>query len=84
VHRVALADAWIGKGLSHLLFDFIEDHARSLRLPRIKADTNFDNPAVLHLFGEGYRLCLGSMKPVVFSVVHFYVLYLFRSSIYCC
>lgn len=58
VHRVALADAWAGKGLSHFLFDFIEDHARSLRLPSIKADTNFDNTAMLRLFEKrNYHHC---------------------------
>lgn len=57
-HRVAIAQKWIGKGLAKDLLLHIEDFARSHGINSIKADTNFDNPAMLRLFETmGYEYC---------------------------
>lgn len=57
-HRVAIAENQLGKGLAKALFGFIEDFAMGRGIPSIKADTNFDNPAMLNLFQKlGYAYC---------------------------
>ncbi|MNL81273.1 hypothetical protein D3C87_2083320 [compost metagenome] len=36
----------------------IEDHARSIGVYSVKADTNFDNPGMLNIFAKmGYQYC---------------------------
>lgn len=58
IHRVAISESHLGKGLAKKLFGFIEDYARSKNIHSIKADTNFDNPAMIHLFRTlGYIYC---------------------------
>lgn len=57
-HRVAIAEGHLGKGLAKAMFGHIEDFARSRRIPSVKADTNFDNAAMLSLFDKlGYTYC---------------------------
>jgi GNAT superfamily N-acetyltransferase len=57
-HRIALAEEYLGKGLARLMFDHIESFARQHYIYSIKADTNFDNAAMLHLFTHtGYVYC---------------------------
>ncbi len=57
-HRIAVADEYLGKGLARLMFDYIESFARQHQIYSIKADTNFDNAAMLHLFAQtGYVYC---------------------------
>jgi GNAT superfamily N-acetyltransferase len=57
-HRVAVADDYLGKGVAKALFDFIEAYAKQQGIASIKADTNFDNPAMLSLFDKyGYAYC---------------------------
>src|SRR5690554_5485726 len=57
-HRVAISQKWLGKGLAKQLFTHIEDFARSQGIHSVKADTNFDNTAMLHLFEtSGYTYC---------------------------
>lgn len=57
-HRVAISEAYLGRGLSKRLLGFIEDFARENNIPSIKADTNFDNAAMLHVFEKsGYSYC---------------------------
>lgn len=57
-HRVAIAEHQLGKGLAKALFGFIEEFARSRGIPSVKADTNFDNAAMLSLFEKlGYVYC---------------------------
>lgn len=57
-HRVAIANNKIGKGYAKQIFLFIEDFARSQNITSIKADTNFDNYAMLKLFNNmGYVYC---------------------------
>ena len=57
-HRIAVADEYLGKGLARLMFDYIESFARQHQIYSIKADTNFDNAVMLHLFVQtGYIYC---------------------------
>jgi GNAT superfamily N-acetyltransferase len=58
VHRIALSDQFIGKGLGKVILKFIEDLARTNNVPSIKVDTNFDNAAMLKTFENlGYKYC---------------------------
>jgi len=57
-HRVAISENHLGKGLSKKILEFIEDFALSNNIYSIKADTNFDNPAMLKIFEKsGYKYC---------------------------
>ncbi|WP_348798422.1 GNAT family N-acetyltransferase [Flavobacterium adhaerens] len=57
-HRVALSEKHIGKGLAKKIFEFIEEFANQHQVYSIKADTNFDNVAMLKIFEKmGYVLC---------------------------
>ena len=57
-HRIAISQEHLGQGLAKKMVEFIEDHARSLGIRSIKADTNFDNMAMLHIFAKGgYTFC---------------------------
>ncbi|WP_207431571.1 GNAT family N-acetyltransferase [Sabulibacter ruber] len=58
VHRVALAEGYLGKGLAKKIFGFIEEFALSNNIHSIKADTNFDNLAMMSIFDRlGYVYC---------------------------
>lgn len=58
VHRVAVADARIGKGLAKTIFLKIEQLTKAMGLSSIKVDTNFDNPAMLHILEKlEYHFC---------------------------
>jgi GNAT superfamily N-acetyltransferase len=57
-HRVAISDEFIGKGMATYLLKEIENLARTNNIKSIKADTNFDNSAMLSLFKKlGYTYC---------------------------
>jgi GNAT superfamily N-acetyltransferase len=57
-HRVAIAETHLGKGLATKLVGFIEDFAISNNIYSIKADTNFDNFAMMKVFNKlGYVYC---------------------------
>ncbi|MFC5683919.1 N-acetyltransferase family protein [Flavobacterium sp. MAHUQ-51] len=57
-HRVAIAEEYLGKGLSKIILNFIEAFALSNNIYSIKADTNFDNFAMLRIFEKlGYHYC---------------------------
>ena len=57
-HRVAIAPAHLGKGLAKKIMENIEAFALSKNINSIKADTNFDNPAMMSLFEKlGYQYC---------------------------
>lgn len=57
-HRVAVHDNFLGQGLSTALLNYAEHFARLLDIPSLRADTNHDNGAMLHLFEKlGYRYC---------------------------
>jgi GNAT superfamily N-acetyltransferase len=57
-HRVAISENHLGKGLAKKMFGHIEDFAKQNNINSVKADTNFDNPAMLYLFEScGYHFC---------------------------
>jgi len=57
-HRVAIAENYLGKGLARYMLEKIEVFAKSKNIYSIKADTNFDNKAMLRLFEKlGYVHC---------------------------
>tara|TARA_B100000767_G_C19773925_1_gene541567 strand:+ start:3038 stop:3595 length:558 start_codon:yes stop_codon:yes gene_type:complete len=57
-HRVAISQDHLGKGLAKKMFLYIEDFAKQHKIISVKADTNFDNPAMLALFEKlGYHYC---------------------------
>lgn len=57
-HRVAVSEKHLGKGLAQQLLKHIEEFALQHHIYSIRADTNFDNPGMLRLFGKvGYQYC---------------------------
>ena len=57
-HRVAIAKDHLGKGLAKKMMEHIETFALQNNIRSIKADTNFDNPAMLRVFESmGYSYC---------------------------
>lgn len=57
-HRVAVAQEHSGKGLSYKLMEAIEAFARDNAIRSIRADTNFDNLAMMRVFDRmGYTYC---------------------------
>ncbi len=58
IHRVAIAQEQLGKGLAKKIMTEIENYALQHHIFSIKADTNFDNLPMLHLFEKlGYSYC---------------------------
>lgn len=57
-HRVAIAEKYLRQGFSKAMLRFIESLAVDKNIFSIKADTNFDNEAMLTLFERsGYTYC---------------------------
>nr|WP_315158146.1 GNAT family N-acetyltransferase [uncultured Flavobacterium sp.] len=57
-HRVALSENYLGKGLAKKILEYIEEFALSNNIYSVKADTNFDNIAMLKIFEKsGYKYC---------------------------
>lgn len=57
-HRLAVSEDYLGKGLGKRMFLEIERHARGLGVENLRADTNFDNGAMLAIFKKhGYSYC---------------------------
>ncbi|RZM01367.1 MAG: GNAT family N-acetyltransferase [Pedobacter sp.] len=57
-HRVAIANDYLGRGLSKIMLKYIEEYAITRGIKSIKADTNFDNAAMLNIFTKaGYVYC---------------------------
>ena len=57
-HRVAISENHLGKGLAKKIMNFIEEFALDNNIYSIKADTNFDNIAMLTIFDKlGYKNC---------------------------
>jgi GNAT superfamily N-acetyltransferase len=57
-HRAAISKDFVGRGLANLLFECIENYASENGIYSVKADTNFDNDPMLHLFKKlGYTYC---------------------------
>lgn len=58
MHRVAISEKHLGKGLAQKMFDQIEAYALENNIYSIKGDTNFDNAAMIRIFEKaGYRYC---------------------------
>jgi GNAT superfamily N-acetyltransferase len=58
LHRLAIHPEFLGQGWAKILFQEVENLAAHLNIQSIKADTNFDNPSVLHIFNKlGYTYC---------------------------
>lgn len=58
VHRVAVSEDYVGKGLSKTIFRYIEELAVWNSVFSVRADTSFDNPAMLKTFENlGYTYC---------------------------
>lgn len=58
VHRVAVAEQYLGKGIAQKIFGHIETFALSNKIYSIKADTNYDNIAMMKIFEKlGYTYC---------------------------
>ncbi len=57
-HRVAIAHDYLGKGLAKIIIQNIEKFALNNQIYSVKADTNFDNLAMLNIFEKsGYHNC---------------------------
>lgn len=58
VHRIAIAQEYLGKGLAKEMMRFIEEFAIKNNIYSVKADTNFDNLAMMKSFEKvGYVYC---------------------------
>jgi GNAT superfamily N-acetyltransferase len=57
-HRVAISENYLGKGLAKKMIRFIEKFALDNNIQSVKADTNFDNAAMIKIFGDlDYTYC---------------------------
>ena len=57
-HRVAISESHLGMGLAKKMMQFIEEFAIKNNIYSIKADTNFDNMAMMNIFEKsGYTFC---------------------------
>jgi GNAT superfamily N-acetyltransferase len=76
LHRVAVAQDYLGKGLTKYILKSIEAVAMEHQVFSIRADTNFDNAAMLTLFEKnGYAYCgevyfRGSPRKAFEKVLH--------------
>lgn len=58
IHRVAVSDDFLGKGIAVSLFKLLEDFAKEHHVFSIKVDTNFDNLVMLHILEKlNYQYC---------------------------
>ena len=58
VHRIVIAEEYLGQGLSKTILKHIEDFALKNKINSIKVDTNFDNFAMMKVFDSlGYVYC---------------------------
>lgn len=58
VHRIAVDEAFYGKGLVKTYFVQLEEFAKENNVFSVKVDTNFDNGAMLHILDKiGYTFC---------------------------
>jgi GNAT superfamily N-acetyltransferase len=58
IHRVAISEDYLGKGLAKMIIRYVEEFALKNDIYSIKADTNFDNIAMIKIFEKmGYTLC---------------------------
>lgn len=58
VHRIAVADSHLGKGLAVAMMRHAEVKAHEWGIGSVRVDTNFDNHAMLHIFDKlGFTYC---------------------------
>jgi GNAT superfamily N-acetyltransferase len=58
VHRIAISDDYLGKGLAQKIMLLTEEIASQNKVFSVKVDTNFDNMAMLRIFDKlGYTYC---------------------------
>lgn len=58
VHRVAVANEFLGKGIGKIIFAKAEEYAVNHEIFSLKVDTNFDNLAILTILDQmGYSYC---------------------------
>lgn len=57
-HRLAVSEEHLGQGFAKMIFRYIEEFARNNHINSVKADTNFDNTAMIKIFDRlGYTYC---------------------------
>ena len=57
-HRIAISEKYLGKGLTKMIIEYIEDFALNNNIYSVRADTNYDNFAMLKIFEKsGYTFC---------------------------
>lgn len=57
-HRLAVSKNYMGKGLAKTIIEFVEKFAKENNIFSVKADTNYDNIAMLKIFEKlGYTFC---------------------------
>ncbi|NBL66101.1 GNAT family N-acetyltransferase [Flavobacterium sp. NST-5] len=57
-HRVAVSEDFLGQGIAKKMLQEIETFALQHNIYSLKADTNYDNPAMMGLFERlGYQYC---------------------------
>jgi GNAT superfamily N-acetyltransferase len=58
IHRIAVSENYTGRGLAKMILECTEDLAVKNNIFSVKADTNFDNIAMLKTFERsGYTYC---------------------------
>ncbi|MFT5254537.1 MAG: GNAT superfamily N-acetyltransferase [Flavobacteriales bacterium] len=58
IHRVAISKKRLGKGFAKMIIRYVEEFALKQGIYSIKADTNFDNIAMIKIFEQmNYTLC---------------------------
>ena len=58
IHRVVVSENHLGQGLAKRILGFVETYAVSKHIYSIKADTNYDNIAMMKIFEKlGYVYC---------------------------
>lgn len=58
IHRVAVSEKHLSKGFAKMIIRYVEDFALNNNIYSVKADTNFDNIAMMKILeNSGYTLC---------------------------
>jgi hypothetical protein len=61
---VAIPKKYLGKGLAKMIIHYVEEFAPRYMTYSIKADTNFDNIAMIKIFERWtYAACIFKRKP---------------------
>ena len=61
IHRISIADAFRGKGLSAKIFDLVEDLLRSRGVFLLRIDTHQDNKRMQHVLCKNGFSCCGTV-----------------------